>query len=370
MRKSRFSEEKMVSILREADREPVGEVAKRHGISEQTIYNWRRHFGSMDTADVKKLRELEQENARLKKMLADRDLEIDVMKEIAAKKLVSAQARREQVRFAVGRGLSQRRACALLSVARSALNYTSKMLEKDVPALGAMNVLSAQYPRFGYRRVHVFMERQGFQMGHGRAWRLWSKGNLQVPRKRPRKRVVGSRPRPCIPRGPGQVWAYDFVHDACANGQKIKCLTVIDEFTKISLAIDVAGSIRSGRVVEVLSQLVSVHGAPRYVRSDNGPEFVSRAILRWARSENIDLALSDPGKPWQNGVDESFNGKFRDECLSLEWFRNRTEAKVVIEQWRRHYNEVRPHSSLGYRTPNEFVQQGCSTVKQGAVVQE
>jgi putative transposase len=284
--------------------------------------------------------------------------------------MVSAQARREHVRFAVGRGLSQRRACALLSVARSTLNYTSKMLEKDVPALGAMSVLSAQYPRFGYRRVHVFMERQGFQMGHGRAWRLWSKGNLQVPRKRPRKRVAGSRPRPCIPRGPGQVWAYDFVHDACANGQKIKCLTVIDEFTKVSLAIDVAGSIRSGRVVEVLSQLVSVHGAPRYVRSDNGPEFVSRAILRWAKAENVDLALSDPGKPWQNGVDESFNGKFRDECLSLEWFRNRTEAKVVIEQWRRHYNEVRPHSSLGYRTPNEFVQQGCSTVKQGAIVQE
>ncbi len=122
---------------------------------------------------------------------------------------------------------------------------------------------------------------------------------------------------------------------------------------------------RAGCVVEVLSQLVSVHGAPRYVRSDNGPEFVLRAILRWAKAENIDLALSDPGKPWQNGIDESFNGKFRDECLSLEWFRNRTEAKVVIEQWRRHYNEVRPHSRLGYRTPNEFVQQGCSTAKRG-----
>ena len=184
--------------------------------------------------------------------------------------MVSAQARREQVRFAVGRGLSQRRACALLSVARSALSYTSKMLEKDVPALGAMSVLSAHYPRFGYRRVHVFMERQCFQISHGRAWRLWSKGNLQVPRKRPRRRVAGSRPRPCIARGPGQVWAYDFVHDACANGQKIKCLTVIDEFTKVSLTIDVAGAIRSGRVVEVLSQLVSVHGAPRYIRSHRG----------------------------------------------------------------------------------------------------
>jgi putative transposase len=160
------------------------------------------------------------------------------------------------------------------------------------------------------------------------------------------------------------------VHDACANGQKIKCLTVIDEFTKVRLPIDVAGWIRSGRVVEVLSQFVSVHGAPRYVQSDNGPEFVSRAILRWAKAENIDLALSDPGKPRQNCVGESFKGKFRDECLSPEWFRNRTEAKVFIEQWRRHYNEVRPHSRLGYPTPNEFMQQWCSTEKQGAVVQE
>ena len=135
-------------------------------------------------------------------------------------------------------------------------------------------------------------------------------------------------------------------------------MTVIDEFTKVSLAIDVGGSIRSGRVIEVLSQLISVHGAPRHVRSDNGPEFVSRAILRWAKNESIELALIDPGKPWQNGFDESFNGKFRDECLSLEWFRNRTEAKVVIEQGRRNYNEDRPHGSLANRTPDELVQEG------------
>jgi putative transposase len=247
------------------------------------------------------------------------------------------------------------------------MSYTSKMLEKNVPVLAAMASLSAMYPRFGYRRVHIFLGRQGFKMGHGRVWRLWSQGGMQVPRKRPRKRVASSRPRVYAPTGPGQVWAYDFVHDACANGQQLKCLTVIDEFTKVSLAIDVAGSIRSGRVVETLAKLVSLHGAPRYVRSDNGPEFVSRAILRWAKAENVDIAFIDPGKPWQNGVDESFNGKFRDECLSLEWFRNRTEAKVVIEQWRQHYNEVRPHSSLGYRTPNEFVQQGCSTMKPRAV---
>ena len=150
------------------------------------------------------------------------------------------------------------------------------------------------------------------------------------------------------------MWSYDFVFDWCANGQQLKCLTVTDEWTKEGLAIEVDGRIRSGRVIEVLSRLVSERGAPRYLRSDNGPEFVARALLKWIVDQGIETALIDPGKPWQNGVDESFNGKFRDECLSLEWFRSRAEAKVVIEAWRRHYNEVRPHSSLGYLTPAEF----------------
>jgi putative transposase len=171
----------------------------------------------------------------------------------------------------------------------------------------------------------------------------------------------GSRPRPVSAVAANDVWAYDFVFDACANGQQLKCLTVIDEHTRESLAIDVAGSIRSGRLIEVLTRLVSHHGAPKYLRSDNGPEFVSKAVLKWLLESNIDTALIDPGKPWQNGADESFNGKFRDECLSLEWFRNRTEAKIVIENWRRHYNEVRPHSSLSYQTPVEFKSKRSST---------
>jgi len=131
---------------------------------------------------------------------------------------------------------------------------------------------------------------------------------------------------------------------------------VIDEYTRECLAIDVAGSIRSARVIEVLSKLVSVHGAPRYLRSDNGPEFISRAILRWVTEAKIDTAFIDPGKPWQNGSNESFNGKFRDECLGMQWFKNRIDAKILIEEFRRQFNEVRPHSSLGQLTPAEFKQ--------------
>jgi putative transposase len=210
-----------------------------------------------------------------------------------------------------------------------------------------MRELSAQYPRYGYRRIRIFLGRDGHCMSAGRSYRLWRAAGLQLPRKRPRKRAAAVRPRPQAPRGPNQVWSYDFVFDHCANGQQLKCLTVTDEFTKEGLAIDVDARIRSPRVIEVLSRLVSARGAPTFLRNDNGPEFVSKALLSWIVAQGIGAALIEPGKPWQNGVTESFNGKFRDECLSLEWFRSRAEAKVIIEA-------VRPHSSLDYLTPNEF----------------
>jgi len=247
-----------------------------------------------------------------------------------------------------------RRACALLGTARSGLGYDSKLQAKDAPVLAEMRTLAAQYPRYGYRRIRIFLRRKGLGMSVDRAYRLWRKARLQVPRKRPRKRVATGRPRPQAPRTINEVWAYDFVFDATADGRQIKCLTVVDEWTRECLAIDVGASIRSGRVIDVLSRLVSVRGAPRYLRSDNGPEFVSRAILSWLTKAGIDTAHIDPGKPWQNGANESFNDKFRNECLSLEWFRNRAEARVVIDTWRQHYNNVRPHSSIGDLTPTEF----------------
>ena len=220
-----------------------------------------------------------------------------------------------------------------------------------------MRELSRLYPRYGYRRIQVFLERQGFKMSAQRAYRLWREAGLQLPRHRPRKRVASGRPRPLVPQRANQVWAYDFVYDRCANGQQLKCLTVIDEWTRQCLAIEVAGSIHSRHVIDVLSRLVSEHGGPTYLRSDNGPEFVSRAVIRWLHGSDIETAPIAPGKPWQNGTNESFNDKFRDECLSLEWFRSRAEAKVIIEAWRRHYNDVRPHSSLGNLTPREFINQ-------------
>ena len=246
--------------------------------------------------------------------------------------MVSVQARLEQAHYAIGRGVSQRRACTLMQVARSGLYYERRMPSRDLPVIDVMRRLSGQYPRFGSRRIRVFLAREGLQIGKERCSRLWSQAGLQVPAKKKRRRAIASAaPRPKMPDQRNTVWSYDFVYDACANGQTIKCLTVVDEYTRECLAIDVAGSIRSKRVIDVLSKLISVRGAPRYLRSDNGPEFVATKLLEWAVQEKLESVLIDPGKPWQNGTNESFNGKFRDECLSMEWFRNRLEARVIIE---------------------------------------
>ena len=271
--------------------------------------------------------------------------------------MVSPQGRREQCAYACTRGIPKRRACGLVGMARSTLSYELRQPAKDALVIAAMRRLSSQYPRYGYRRIRIFLRREGMAMSPSRAERLWRQAGLQLPCRRPRRRVAASRPRPLPPRAANHVSAYDFVFDACANGQQIKCVTVVDEFTHECLAIDVAGSIRSRRVIDVLARLISAHGAPAYLRSDSGPEFVSHAILKWLTENRIDTALIDPGKPWQNGTNESFNGMFRDECLSLEWFRSRREAAILVESWRTHYNAVRPHQSLAYLTPLEFKQQ-------------
>ena len=195
--------------------------------------------------------------------------------------MVSPQARREQVAFACERGLSERRACGLLGIAHSTLGYELRLPAKDRPVIEAMRQLSSHYPRYGYRRIRIFLKRQGHQLGWHRAHRLWSQAGLQLPRRRPRRRIASGRPRPLPAVGANFIWAYNFVFDSCANGQQLKCLTIIDEFTRECLAIDVAGSIRSKRLIEVLTRLVSQHGAPLFLLSDNGPEFVSLAVLEW-----------------------------------------------------------------------------------------
>jgi len=267
--------------------------------------------------------------------------------------MVSAPVRVEQAQFANKRGVGLRRACALVGISRSSLYYRRIKPFKDGGIIERMKELSRKHPRFGARRIRILLKRQGIVIGKTRCRRLWAQACLQVPRKK-RRKISSRRVQGIKPTKANSVWSYDFVHDMCANGQKLKCLTVVDEYTRECLAIEVSARIRASDVIDTLTRLMSAHGTPCYLRSDNGPEFISSALLTWAKQSGIDVALIEPGKPWQNGHNESFNGKFRDECLSAEWFRNRMEAKIVIEDWRNHYNTIRPHSSLNYCTPIEF----------------
>jgi len=270
--------------------------------------------------------------------------------------MVGTRARRESVHMAQSMGLSARKACVLLDVSRSVLRYALRMPDKDAPFIEAMRRFAAQNCRRGYRPARVRLLAEGFTLGKEKALRLWRRADLLVPRKRPRKRIARRAYSIQQAQGLNQIWAYDFVHDMCANGQQLKCLTVIDEYSREALAIEVSSSIRSERVIEVLSRLFSERGVPQYLRSDNGPEFVARQLREWTTSQGLSPVLTEPGKPWQNGYNESFNGKFRDECLSVEWFRNLREARAVIETWRMAYNTERTHSSLGDMAPSVYAE--------------
>lgn len=274
--------------------------------------------------------------------------------------MVSAHVRREHVRFAQAKGLSLRRACALLQVARSSIQYRSRMWARDRELRRQLQSIARQHPRYGYRRAWAVLRRTQV-INIKRVQRVWCAAALQVPQRQPRRHLRSGLVRPFVPTQPNQVWAYDFIHDRCANGQKLKLLTVVDEWSRECVAIEVQGRLTANGVIDVLRRLIAQYGPPRFLRSDNGPEFIAHAVKAWLAQSGVQTAYIDPGKPWQNGTNESFNGKLRDECLNLEWFRHRLEARIVIEQWRCHYNEQRPHSSLGYRTPSQVREQAVIT---------
>lgn len=255
--------------------------------------------------------------------------------------------------MAAERGISQRRGCHLLSVSRSTLGYQSKQARKDEAVLRQMKELALQYPRYGYRRIWALLRRAGELINHKRVHRLWKLHGLSLSRKRKRKRRGPPSPRPLAASAPNQVWAYDFVHDRCANGTALKCLGIVDEYTRECLALEADSRLDAGRVIEVLERTMAQYGTPQYLRSDNGPELVAQAVQAWLADNAVSTAYIEPGKPWQNGVNESFFDKLRDECLNLEELAHLLEARVILGAYRRHYNEHRPHSSLGYQTPAE-----------------
>ena len=229
------------------------------------------------------------------------------------------------------------------------------MVRDDEAALTqAILDLASEYGRYGYRRITALLKTQGWHINAKRVQRIWGREGLKVPQKQPKRARLWLNEGSCIrlrAEHPNHVWSYDFVMDRTQDGRAFRMLTVIDEYSRKCMAIKVARHLRSEDVLAVLSDLFLVHGVAEHIRSDNGSEFTAHGVRNWLQTLDVKTLFIEPGSPWENGYNESFNGKLRDELLNGEIFFTLTEAEVLIEQWRVHYNTVRPHSSLGYRPP-------------------
>lgn len=250
--------------------------------------------------------------------------------------------------------VSERRACKVLAVPRNTYRYDPRAPDDEPVLVERMIQLATKYGRYGYRRITALLQSEGWWVNHKRIERLWRREGLKVPQRQPKRGRLWLNDGSCIRLRPAyrnHVWSYDFVHTRTRDGRGFRMLTILDEYTRECLAIDVSRSLKHDDVLHRLSDLFLRHGVPAHIRSDNGSEFTAKAVRAWLQRLEVQTLYIEPGSPWENGYIESFNGKLRDELLNREVFDTLLEAKVLVERWRREYNHIRPHSSLGYRPP-------------------
>ena len=264
-----------------------------------------------------------------------------------------AAAAELQRQFAV----SERRACRAIGQPRSSQRYRSRPRSDEPRLVKRMLQLVRRRPRFGYRRIAALLRAEGFRASNSRILRLWRREGLKVPVKKRKKRRLGTTANGCHRRQAehkDHVWAWDFVFDKTSGGSQLKWLSIVDEYTRECLALKVARGITSEDVIDTLAELFAMRGVPRNIRSDNGPEFVAKAIQRWLNQLDVEALYIEPGSPWENGYAESFHSRLRDEFLALEVFDSLAAARRLTALWKEDYNTARPHSSLGYVAPATF----------------
>ncbi|MFG1189035.1 MULTISPECIES: IS3 family transposase [Xanthobacter] len=355
MRASRFTEEQIIGMLKEQEAgAKTADVCRKHGISSATFYKFKAKYGGMDVSDARRLKALEEENTRLKKLLAEQMLDNAILRDVRAQKMVTPDARRKAVAHAcAAHGVSQRRACQALGVDRTSVRYRS-VRPDDAPLREAMRAVAGERRRFGYRRIHIMLRRQGIVMNQKKLRRLYREEKLQVRRRGGRKRALGTRRPILVPDRVNVRWSLDFVSDAFTDGRRFRVLAVVDDFSRECLALVADTSLSGLRVTRELDALLAIRGRPATIVSDNGTELTSMAILKWCQQTGVEWHYIAPGKPMQNGFVESFNGRFRDECLNETLFSSLAQARAAIAAWKEDYNMNRPHSALGHRSPAEF----------------
>ena len=251
-------------------------------------------------------------------------------------------------------GVSERRACEVLTQPRMTQRYSRYIPDEERLLVARIVELAIQYGRYGYRRITTMLKGEGWKVNHKRVERIWRNEGLKVPQKQPKRARLWLNDGSCIrlrPEHKDHVWSYDFVMDRTSDGKAFRMLTILDEYTRECLSILVKRSITSQDVLDELYRLFLLRGTPKHIRSDNGPEFTAKKVRGWLHEVDVNTLFIEPGIPWENGYIESFNGKLRDESLNREVFDTLLEAQVLIERWRKEYNQIRPHSSLGYRPP-------------------
>ncbi|WP_330445806.1 IS3-like element ISAar43 family transposase [Kocuria rhizophila] len=363
--RKRHTSEQVVRKLGQADRmlaggSDIAGVCRELGVSEQTYYRWRNQYGGLKADDAKRLKELEKQNATLKRLLAEAELEKAALKELAGGKLLGPGRRRAAVDHLKRKlRVSERMACRLAGLSRSAYRRPLQGETTADPDLALRDWLRAyakKHPRWGYRRAYHDARGEGWVVNHKKIQRLWREEGLRVPQRRRRKRVGSSTVDAPAAVAPNLVWAVDFQFDADEQGRPIKICSIVDEHTRECIGGLVERSITADRLTAHLEDLVAVRGAPAVLRSDNGPEFISDAMADWAGTRT-GLFYIPPGSPWHNGYVESFNSRLRDECLNINSFYSLLHAQVVIGDWKTEYNHDRRHSSLGYLAPVDYARQ-------------
>ncbi|WP_257884147.1 IS3 family transposase [Sulfitobacter sp. CW3] len=363
--------------------EKTADVCRRHGISSATFYKYKSKYGGMEPSDAKQLRALEDENGKLKKLLAEqmlpfRDIaprypighetmrccETSIQKNgdaLGKRKAVVHLMEVHQVSHAIARqaiakqSAERGRACDVLQIDRSTVRYLSRRGD-DAELRDAIKRVSRERRRFGCRRVHVMIARDGFEVNHKKVRRIYREEKLQVRRRGGRKRALDARKPMVLPDGPNQRWNLDFVSDALTDGRRFRVLAVVDDFSRENLVLVADTSLSGQRVVRELDRIIAERGMPKTIVSDNGTEFTSMAILKWVQETGVNWHYIASGKPQQNGFIESFNGKLRVECLNETLFGTLGDARETLEDWHEDYNWRRPHSALVNLTPMEFLQ--------------
>ncbi|EAT7400402.1 IS3 family transposase [Salmonella enterica subsp. enterica serovar Bonariensis] len=357
MKKTRYTEEQIAFALKQAETGTrVGEVCRKMGISEATFYNWKKKFAGLGVTELRRLRQLEDENQRLKRLVADLSLDKEMLQEVLKPKVLRPAQKRQAVHFLrEAYRISVRRGCGLLMQSRTVYHWQSRRDDRAITM--RIREIAETRIRYGCPRIHIQLRREGWQVNHKKTHRIYCQEGLNLRRKRPRRHVsaVHRKQRPVLTHV-DQCWSMDLVSDNLFNGHRFRALTVVDNFSRECLAIHVGKSLRGEDVVGVMERLrVLNHRLPERVQTDNGSEFISKTLDKWAYENGVVMDFSRPGKPTDNALIESFNGSLQDECLNIHGFLSLEDAQDKLDNWRREYNHERTHSLLNDMTPAEFI---------------